>query len=59
VKQGKDFIDRWKNDYDFKTVVTAFGSLAVTVFFALYNGFLGIYYSSLRCCWYKNEAISF
>ena len=43
----KQFFDRWKNDYDFKTVTAAFGSLAVTAVFALYNGFLGVYHASL------------
>ncbi len=45
----KRYIDRWKADYSFKTVISAFGSLPVTLIFALCNGFLGIYYSSL---WY-------
>ena len=45
----KHFTGRWKEDYGFKTVVTAFGSLLITVIFALYNGFLGLYHSSL---WY-------
>ena len=43
----KQFFYRWKNDYDFKTVTAALGSLAVTTAFALYNGFLGIYHASL------------
>lgn len=43
----EEFLDRWKTDYDFKTVTAAFGSLAVTAVFALYNGFLGVYHSSL------------
>ena len=47
--RGKRLLYRWKTDYDFKTVSAAFGSLLVTVFFALYNGFLGIYHASL---WY-------
>lgn len=38
---------QWKSDYDFKTVAAAVGSLTVTMAFAVYNGFLGIYYSSL------------
>lgn len=38
---------QWKSDYEFKTVAAAVGSLAVTMVFAVYNGFLGIYYSSL------------
>ncbi len=43
----KVFFDRWKTDFDFKTVSSAFGSLAVTAVFALYNGFLGVYHASL------------
>ena len=38
----KRFLSRWKAEYDFKTYITATGSLAVTLLFALYNGFLGI-----------------
>lgn len=43
----KKWIAKWKTDYDFKTVVSAVGSLVVTMVFAVYNGFLGIYYFSL------------
>ncbi len=43
----KLFLDRWRTDFDFKTVSSAFGSLAVTAIFALYNGFLGVYHASL------------
>ena len=43
----KQFYGRWKTDYDFKTVTASFSSLAVTVVFALYNGFLGVYHFSL------------
>ena len=45
----KKWIAKWKTDYDFKTVVSAVGSLVVTMVFAIYNGYLGIYYSSV---WY-------
>ncbi len=45
----KRWFERWKSDHAFKTVVTAFASLLVTVLFALYNGFLGIYHGSV---WY-------
>ena len=41
------FLRRWKSEYDFSTFVGAVGSLAVTVVFALYNGFLGLRLSSL------------
>ncbi|MBR3059094.1 MAG: hypothetical protein IKG89_00595 [Oscillospiraceae bacterium] len=47
MSKGKQFLDRWKTDYDFKTVTGAFSSLAMTVVFALYNGFLGVRHSSL------------
>jgi len=40
-------VERWKQDYDFKTLTTAFGSLAVSVVFAVYNGYLGVVHSSL------------
>lgn len=43
----KQFLGRWKNDFDFKTLTASFSSLAVTVLFALYNGFLGVYHASL------------
>ena len=43
----KLLFDRWKNDYDFRTMAGALCSLAVTVIFAFYNSFLGIYHSSL------------
>ena len=43
----KRFLSRWKAEYDFKTYITATGSLSVTLLFALYNGFLGIYHASL------------
>lgn len=42
-----EYMERWRTDYDFKTVVTSFGAFAATVVFALYNGFLGVYHSSL------------
>ncbi len=47
MSRVKQFFDRWKTDYDFKTVTAALGSLAVTALFALYNGFLGVYHASL------------
>ncbi len=43
----KQLIGRWKTDYDFKTLTAAVVSLGVTAAFALYNGFLGVYHSSL------------
>ena len=47
MSRVKQFFDRWKTDYDFKTVTAAIGSLFVTAIFALYNGFLGVYHASL------------
>ena len=47
MSKKRQFVEKWKNDYDFKTVTGALGSLAVTVIFAFYNGFLGIYHRSL------------
>lgn len=41
------FYDRWKSDYDFKTVTAAMGSLAAATAFALYNGVLGVCHASL------------
>lgn len=43
----KHYAERWKKDYNFKTLINAAGSFFVTAAFALYNGFLGIYYSSV------------
>jgi len=49
MNRAKRFLSRWKTEYDFQTYITAAGSLAVTLAFALYNGFLGIRHASL---WY-------
>jgi len=46
---AKQFVARWKTEYDFKTYISAAASLMVTLIFAFYNGFLGIHHSSL---WY-------
>ena len=45
----KEFFERWKTDYDFKTIVGTGTALIMTIAFALYNGYLGIRYSSM---WY-------
>ncbi len=39
---AKSLLDRWRADYAFKTIAGSGFSLAVTVLFALYHGFLGI-----------------
>ena len=50
----KRLISRWRTEYDFKTYTAAAGSLALTLFFAFCNGFLGIYHQSL---WYGTICI--
>lgn len=40
-------IEKWKTDYDFRTLISGALSLGVTSAFALYNGFLGIHHSSI------------
>ncbi len=49
LSRESQFYKRWKTDYDFKTFTSASGSLAITLAFAFYNGFLGLYHGSL---WY-------
>ncbi|MBR1607546.1 MAG: hypothetical protein IJ664_07525 [Clostridia bacterium] len=49
MNRAKRFLRRWKTEYDFKTFLSASGSLAVTAVFAVYNGYLGIRHSAL---WY-------
>ncbi len=49
MSRASQLFERWKADYDFKTFVSASVSLAVTLIFAIYNGFLGIRHASL---WY-------
>ena len=40
-------IEKWKTDYDFRTLAGGAVSLGITSAFALYNGFLGIRHSSI------------
>lgn len=47
MRKRNGYIARWINEYDFRTFVSAGGSFGMTVLFALYNGFLGIYHRSL------------
>jgi len=47
--RATQFFKKWKNNYDFKTFISAIGSLVITLIFAFYNGFLGISHKSL---WY-------
>lgn len=43
IERIKSFLQRWKQDYAFKTIISSAGSFGTTVLFALYNGFLGIF----------------
>ncbi|MBR4700372.1 MAG: hypothetical protein IKP19_01465 [Oscillospiraceae bacterium] len=43
----RNWIKLWKNDYDYRTILTAFGSWIITLIFAIYNGVLGLRHSSL------------
>lgn len=47
MNQMKQLFDRWKTEYDFRTIVGAYSSFFVTAIFALYNGFLGVSHASL------------
>lgn len=55
----KNFFDVWKADYSFKTYASSLLSSLIGLAFTIYNGFLGIYYSSIwngsicvcgKCC---------
>ena len=43
----KTLLGRWRQDYAFRTMVSAGASFAMTTLFALYNGFLGLRLQSL------------
>lgn len=47
TERGKRLFERWKTDYDFRTLVNGAFSAAVTAAFAVYNGFLGVHHASL------------
>lgn len=46
-KNVKPIIEKWKQDYTFKTIASSIISFGVTVLFALYHGYLGIRLSSV------------
>lgn len=46
-KTVKPMIEKWKKDYIFKTIAGSVISFGVTVLFAFYNGFLGVWLSSV------------
>lgn len=50
----KNFLEKWKKDYAFKTVTSSVFSFAVTGLFTLYNGFLGIRLSSV---WHRSICV--
>lgn len=43
-KKIKSAVNRWKREYEFKTVINSSMSFLITFVFALYNAFLGIRY---------------
>lgn len=43
----KKYLNRWKSDYNFKTLINSIGSFFITFVFALYNGFLGLWHKSV------------
>lgn len=43
-KKIESAVNKWENEYEFKTVINSSLSFWVTFIFALYNGFLGIRY---------------
>ncbi len=49
MSRKKEYFQKWKTNYDFKTFTNATVSTVITFVFALYNGFLGLRYASL---WY-------
>ncbi|MBQ9010002.1 MAG: hypothetical protein IJ088_11835, partial [Clostridia bacterium] len=46
VSQPETWYWKWRTGYDSKTFLNACGSLLITTFFALYNGFLGVMHAS-------------
>lgn len=50
----KEFTKNLKNDYSYKTITGSFISCCCTVIFSLYNGFLGVYLSSV---WHSSICI--
>lgn len=45
--KSKDTMARFRSDTDFSTAVLSSGTSLISLIFAIYNGFLGIYYQSL------------
>ena len=54
MENRRDYIEKWRTDYDFKTFVNSFGSTLITFAFAVFNGILGIMSGS---AWYISIAI--
>lgn len=44
---AKEFIQKWKSNFEYRTIVNAFLSAIITIFFAVYNGLLGIIYGAV------------
>ncbi|MBR1822038.1 MAG: hypothetical protein IJ769_10505 [Clostridia bacterium] len=47
MQKGKVYIKKWREDYDFKTVINSSVSTLITLAFALYNGILGVLHASV------------
>lgn len=43
----KEYVTKWKTDYNFKTLINSAGSFFITIAFTIYNGFLGLRYQSV------------
>lgn len=46
-KKIKPAVNRWKSEYEFKTVINSSVSFLITFVFALYNAFLGVRYETI------------
>jgi len=47
MNKRKTILHKWLDSYDYRSYAGAVGALSVTFLFAIYNGYLGILYSSL------------
>lgn len=43
----KRYVEKWRNDYNFKTIINSTASFFITTAFALFNGYLGLCYLSV------------
>ena len=47
LKDRREIAEKYRTDFDFRTLLGAAGAFFLTAIFACYNGFLGLYYHSL------------